>query len=255
MTQCTNPREVQEEDYIASLENDVRPQFAQHLKHCLYCQSELAVYKSLNAKMHQDFGFISPAQRVFCARTEQLGDYILGLLTPIETNKIKQHLNNCSYCSAEFQTIKTWLAEPDELLRDTNGEKLSWLRRVIATVVGMVDVGSTPAYAVTGLRGDTSDLPTTYQAEEVSVTLTVQPSDLYNKNDRMILGLVQRENQGFATMSGLQVQICKAGKVLATETIDEVGNFVFEAVQVPKLFDLEIQLEDKTIIVPDLGTI
>jgi hypothetical protein len=108
-----------------------------------------------------------------------------------------------------------------------------------------------PAYAQAGVRGSAEGLPLTFQAEEVTIVLTVQEVGPRSKGLN-ILGLVQSEAGPPEDLFGSEVRLLSQGLALASERLDELGNFFFENVQPPQPFELEITLASKIVMVPDL---
>lgn len=252
---CIQPDQVTEADYLAALNQDSRPEFKRHLAECEFCQREMQVYRNLNNKLSRQFEFISSPARTLCPETQRVGEYAAGLLGPMETAKLRQHLATCDRCSTEFAQISRWLLEPDALLEEQTahppdrpqGERFDWLRRVVATMLKP----TTLSYAQPGVRGSAEGLPLTFQAEELTIVLTVQAtgprSQVLN-----ILGLVQSEDGGIENLIGREIRLLSQGKEVASEALDELGNFIFENVQPPQPFELELTLETKIIVVPDL---
>ncbi len=257
LLKCIDPAQVDDADYLAAIAADARPNFNYHLEQCQFCQNELESYRMFDRQMHQHFGFITGPARALCVEAHRLGDFILGLLSQVETKKVDEHLKHCQFCSAEVSDLTSWLTDSaDPLLSLTQpGSGASrpggWLRKVVATLLNVGETTGRPNYALAGVRGGTEGLPHTYQAEEVSITVTIQTLKPYSK-EWMVLGLVQRDNHTMEAIAGVEVRICESGQTLATETIDELGNFVFAEVTPPDLFDLEIALEDKVVLVPHL---
>ena len=257
---CIQPLQVHEEDYLTALTAEARPEFLQHLQQCQYCQQELAAYNQLDTQLHQQLGFIISPARALCPAPQQLGEFGLGMLGQAQTRQIKQHLESCEWCPAELTSLQTWLSESDPFLQEQptmTSSKLrdaatpfEWVRRVVAS---LVSTGPRQAnYVLAGVRGDSEGLPLTYQAEEVYITVTIQLAAPRSK-DLMVLGLVQRDNQPVEATAGAQVRLSDSGTTLATEVVDELGNFVFAQVDAPSSFDLEITLDDKIVLVPNLS--
>ncbi len=247
---CVQPDQVLDEDYLAVLDSNPRPSFSQHLQSCLFCQNELAAYRKLDIAIHQDFSFITSSERVLCPSSQKLGEFALDLLVAVERNQVTNHLANCPYCPAELTALSGWVLADDPLLGKVAVAPLSGLRRIIAILLNQA--GTTPGYALAGVRGDSEKLPRNYQAEEVSVTLTIQ-TVAPRSRDLLVMGLVQRDNYPMDATAGAQVRLSEGGHILATEIIDELGNFVFEQITAPEHFDLEITLDDKIVMVPNLA--
>ena len=252
---CIRPDQVTEGDYLAFLNQDVRPEFKRHLAECEFCQREIQVYRSLDNKVRRQFEFISSPARTLCPETGQIGDYAAGLLGPLEADKLRRHLSTCDWCNTELTQIRQWLREPDPLLEEQTarppdqpqGERFEWLRRVVAGLLKP----DTLSYAQAGVRGTAEGLPQTFQAEELTIVLTVQPASPRSRVLN-ILGLVQTDDGNLDELIGRKIRLLSQGQEVACEALDELGNFIFENVQPPQPFELEILLETRIIIVPDL---
>lgn len=265
--QCIDPDQVNDEDYLAVITRNTRPGFVSHLDKCEFCRSELQAYQSLDNTMRRQFGFILHNKRLMCPNPQKIGEYVLGMLPAIEHIATGEHIKSCPHCSAELADIRSFVLDDEEQAvvikpsakepvlnsRPSDADKLEWLRRVVARMIEAVNPLQTPGYALAGVRGETTDLPLTYQAEEVLVTVTVQALKPHSK-ERMVLGMVQRDNSPMEATSGAIVRLYAGETTLATETIDELGNFIFDQI-VPLSSDtlgLEITLNDKIVLVENL---
>lgn len=252
---CIQPDQVTEADYLAALNQDSRPEFKRHLADCEFCRREIQVYRNLDDRLRRQFEFISSPARTLCPETQRVGEYAAGLLGAMESAKLRQHLATCDWCANEAAQIKQWLLEPDALLQEPvvpppdrpQGERFDWLRRVVATL----SKPTTLSYAQSGVRGSADGLPQTFQAEELTIVLTVQAVGP-RSHGLNILGLVQAGDGGIENLIGREIRLTSQGKEVASEALDELGNFIFENVQPPQPFELELTLETKIIVVPDL---
>lgn len=266
LLECIDPDQVNDADYLAAITRNTRPGFAIHLDKCDYCQGELKAFQHLDNSMRRQFGFILNHQRLMCPTSQQIGEFVLKMLPAIEQITIGEHVKNCPHCAAELADLREFILDEDpqpvtvkpsvkEVLTQPRPEpsaKLDWLRRVVAHLIETVTgPAPTPGYALAGVRGETSDLPLTYQAEEVLVTVTVQALKPHSK-ECMVLGMVQRDNFPMEATSGALVRLYTGETTLATETIDDLGNFVFDEVIPSGMLGLEITLEDKVVLVENL---
>jgi hypothetical protein len=262
---CIQPDQVHEADYLAALNQDSRPEFERHLAECQFCRSELQVYRQLDTRLRRQFEFISSPARTLCPEAHRAGEYALGLMSPVESSKLRQHLAQCPHCTEESEEIRRWLLEPDSWLDDHKKanrppdqsdwlapDRTDWLHRVVATL--LKSSTTAPAYTQAGVRGSAEGLPLTFQAEEVTIVLTVQGVGPRTKALN-ILGLVQTEAGSPEDLFGSEVRLLSQGQSLASERLDELGNFFFENVQPPQPFELEITLASKIVMVPDLKLI
>jgi hypothetical protein len=272
MLVCIAPHQVAEEDYLATVYEDSRPEFAQHMQQCDYCRAEIETYRALETGLSRMLVFQQADARQNCPPSQALGEFALKMLAQPEMHRLEAHVAGCPFCRTEVTELAEWLAEPDAATQQVpqtqsqatqpkpqpstqSGEKLDWLRKVIAHLVKVGDTltNPQPGYALAGVRGDMDGLPLTYQAEEILVTVTVQPIAPH-KPERMVIGLVQREDATMDAAMGARVRLYAGATALATETIDELGNFMFEEVTPAERqqLDLEITLSDRIVLVPNL---
>ena len=252
---CIQPDQVTEADYLAALTQDSRPEFKRHLDDCEFCRREIQVYRNLDNMVRRQFEFISGPTRTLCPEAQRVGEYASGLMGSMESAKMRQHLATCDWCKTEFEQISQWLLEPDALLEEQaapppnrpQGEKFDWVRRVVATL----SKPTTLSYTHSGVRGSADSLPQTFQAEELTIVLAVQAVGPRSQGLN-ILGLVQAGDGALDDLIGREIRLLSQGKEVATEALDELGNFIFENVQPPQPFELEITLETKIIVVPNL---
>lgn len=261
---CVDPKQVDDADYLAYLNHDGRSEFEAHLATCPFCQREVELYRKQDRAMRRNFNFIISSERPFCTETHKLGEYSLGLLSLLEKRELEAHLNSCQFCSEELNNLQSWLPEA-ELVPTTSqpGAKqfverdqpepfLVRLRRVVATLLS-IGLPQGDLALAGGLRGSLDGAPQIFEAEEVQITITVQPAGP-RRADLKVEGLVQRAAHDLAELEGVPVRLLKGTELLATEQIDDIGNFVFESVAPSDKFDLEITLEDKVVLVPDVST-
>ncbi len=258
---CIDPSQVSETDHLTALWGEASPDFELHRQKCEYCQNEIQLYRTQDSQLQRQLTFIHSPARALCPEAQQLGDFLVGMLSTKEGQNVADHLNTCSYCSAELADLQAWW--PETRIRPTAGKlqpsgelfpnvkPLKWLRRVLAITMQLGQATTQPQYALAGVRGSAEGLPMTFQAEEVSITLTIQPLTPSSKI-HLVLGLVQRDNYPIDSTTGAEVRLYGDGTTLATERIDELGNFAFDAVTPTDFFDLELTLEDKIVLVQNL---
>lgn len=257
---CIQPDQVNEADYLAALNKASRPEFERHLVQCEFCRNEIQVYRGLDNKLRRHFEFITSPARTLCPEAQRVGEFAAGLMVPLESAKMRQHLAQCAWCNTEAEQIRQWLSEPDAWLIEPSRrppdqpnlpitERLDRLRRVVATL--LKPDNSAPSLARSGVRGRDEGMALTFQAEEVTIILTVQEVGPRSKALN-ITGLVQAEDTSLEALAGKEVCLLYQGQAFATDALDELGNFIFEDVQPPQPFELEITLENKIIAVPDL---
>jgi hypothetical protein len=247
VTDCVNPTQVEETDYMAYLDGHQRPGFLEHLGICPYCQDEVEAYASTALILTDGLNLIQAPERANCPDTLSLAEYAWGFASPKAIKQVKAHLAKCIYCQQEYQQQQTWASEAAEASKKV-GEPTSWLKRI----VGVLQDSTQPRSGMAlGLRGNDQDFPVTYQAEGIAVSVTVQNASV-QRYDLQVMGLVFTEDQNEPlNPEGGEARLMQGNQILARDTLDDMGNFFFEEVK-PVDFDLEIQLQDRIVLIPSL---
>ncbi|HEX2915620.1 MAG TPA: hypothetical protein VH186_32970 [Chloroflexia bacterium] len=246
---CIDPSQVNDADYLAAISTEARPSFLVHLKNCAYCRRELALYRALDGHLHRQFRLHLRPAKTACPEPYQIGNYFEGLLRPDKKTELERHISKCTSCVNLFEEIQNWLSQPDPLLsRKAKAE----LRKVVATLSGQ---HYSMLQGAVGLRGVTNSMgisPQIYRAEEISITLSIQPLDLQQQEFR-VLGMIQREGYPVEASSGVRVSILNNGLPFISGEVDDLGHFVFSKISQDEVIDLEIVFDDRVVLVPELS--
>jgi len=259
--ECSQPGIIQDEELLAFLAGEpVRPVVQQHLAQCLRCSTRIAEYRELEHSLIQKF------YRWDCPSNQILGEFQLGLLSDKLLVSVQAHLAQCVLCSAEVSTLTAFLASDPmlveraavqassqnnhggsrqavkQLVEDLRERSAEHARRIIATLVPQQ-----PRYAYQRHTA-ASVWPRRYTAEDFSISLQVERG-LSRDDTIQVIGFVTRKGAALESLQGVTV-VLTAGAAY-TQTIDELGNFIFPAVQ-PATYTLELRLDDTTIVVERL---
>ena len=254
--ECIDPQQVNDSDYMAYLDGAKRSGFAQHLPACQYCQAEIAAFKVADAAISAQLHLTKAVNRASCPDTLVIGNYVLARLKPKARKELETHLATCKYCLQELAQFNMWAAETqtETTKRNTGNVPVKptdvkqWLGRVVATMLTITP--ATPPMSQ-GLRGDAPKLPIAYTAEGIVVNVVVQKAG-FNRVDLQVMGEVFVEDESMPlTLEGTEIRLLHAEETLATEVIDENGNFFFDGVKSVD-FNMEIQLFDRIVAIPDL---
>jgi hypothetical protein len=158
----------------------------------------------------------------------ELGEYHLGVLPATRAAAIEQHLPHCPHCQREIDQLEEYLAslepaaQPDPLQEAVERARV-WVARLVRG--GPAGGGQRPrlglAPAYTGLRGDATEEPLVYQAENAQVIVDVKP-DAEHADRWSVLGLVI----GLDKTAGFEAQLWQDEHQIQTTQLDELGNFV-----------------------------
>jgi len=269
--ECSEPGALRDEELVAYLAGEtVRPAVVQHLAHCQRCALQLATYR------HIELDMLSKLYRWDCPPNQVLGEFQMGMLLQVQASAVKNHLNRCLLCTAEVATLTEFLAHEPVLaqpapvvqrgvsvgnnhhpvqdvkrtLEQLREQSLAGARRIAAILVPQQ-----PRLAFQRNASAQSALwPRRYTAENVTVTVQVE-RDPEHKDAVQLIGFVTQKGAAIGVLRGNGVQLSAAGanaKTVYTQTIDDLGNFVFAALA-PADYSLELQLPAGIVVIDQLA--
>ncbi len=269
--ECSEPGALRDEELVAYLAGEtVRPAVVEHLAHCQHCSLQVATYRRVELEL------ISKLYRWDCPPNQVLGEYQLGMLSQAQAGAVKKHLKGCMLCTAEVATLTNFLAnEPVQAqalpvaekvvavpsittnnhharrtLEQLREQSLAGARRIAAILVPQQ-----PRLAYQRNAGSQSALwPRRYAAEDVTISVQVE-RDPVRKETLQLIGFVSQKGTTVGTLQGNAVQLStpeESGKTVYTQTIDELGNFVFSSL-VPSSYTLELQLPAGIVVIDQLS--
>jgi hypothetical protein len=264
--ECSKPGTIRREELLAYLAGEkVRPVVKQHLASCQYCSSQLATYQRMERTL------LKKLYRWDCPPSQVLGEYQFGLLSDEQATTVRDHLSRCVLCAAEVVTLNEFLAndqrtvapprsvpalvstqnnhhpgqEAKRLLETLREQSLTGVRRIIATLLP-----SPPTMGLAGVRGIQEVWPRLYAAEDVSINMQLER--IPKRKDVLRLnGIVARKGMTLQALQGTSVLLSVQAQAVYTQTIDDLGNFVFPSIA-PATYTLEVQFPDGVIIVEQL---
>ncbi len=270
--ECSEPGTLRDEELVAYLAGEtVRPAVVEHLAHCQRCSLQLATYRRIELEL------ISKLYRWDCPPNLVLGEYQMGMLSQTQMVAVKNHLQRCLLCTAEVATLTNFLAiepVPAQFLPVT--EKIASVspvatnnhhaKRMLDQLRGrdVIDhtrriaallVPQQPRLAYQRNAGSQPALwPRRYTAEDVTISVQVE-RDSVRKDTLQLIGFVAQKGTTVATLQGSAVQLStseESGKTIYTQTIDELGNFVFSSLA-SSSYTLELQLPEGTVVIDQLS--
>jgi len=270
--ECSAPGTIYDEELLAYLAGErVRPVVPQHLASCQSCTTKLADYRRIEHKL------IGKLYRWDCPPNQILGEYELGLLSGEVAAAVKRHLNTCVLCATEVATLADFLTDDATLvehpalprrkdpvsppsnhhgpahvakhaldqIREQSGEGI---RRIIANLLP-----PQPRYAHQREVGNTLESvtwPRRYSAEDISISVSVE-REMNQRDSLQLIGFVTRNGAALEALQGLPVLLASQANVQYTQSVDELGNFVFSSI-IPATYTLELQFPDRTIVIDAL---
>ncbi len=268
--ECLEPGAIHDEEMLAYLAGEkVRPLVEQHLRTCQYCANRLAEYR------HLELTLSSKLYRWDCPPTQVLGEYELGMLSKEMSAAVQHHLSMCVLCSAEVASLTAFLANDPMLAQpvaqvaasvplttssnnhhpvqdvmgilDSMRERTrTGIRRIAATLVP-------PAPRLAFQRGESAqsaEWPRRYTAEDISISVQVDRGTS-RKDALQLIGFVTRKDVALESLQGVPVQLVSQADTQYSQSIDELGNFVFSSI-VPAIYTLELQFPESTIVIDEL---
>jgi anti-sigma factor RsiW len=267
--QCSKPGTIRSEELLAYLAGEkVRPAVKEHLASCQYCSAQLAAYRRMERTL------IKKLYRWDCPANQILGEYQLGLLSNEQAAQVREHLQSCVLCVAEVAALNEFLEEEPVLVErvaaasqsvpalattqnnhhpvqnaprvfDSLHERASaGLRRIVARLLP-----PQPQLAL-GVRGSQAVWPRRYAAEDVSIDVQLERA-ANPKDSLQLIGLVTRKGMTVKALQGTTVQLSSHAQTVYTQTIDELGNFVFSPI-IPATYTLEVLFPDGIVVIEQL---
>ena len=270
--ECTEPGIIRDEELIAYVEGEkVRPTVGEHLAHCQACSSQVVTYQKLEYKLAYKL------YRWDCPPSQILGEFQLGLLDTVFSVAVKNHLLTCVRCSAEVATLTQFLTndpflvepvpavqkvgsaqhsslngsypveEAKRALEHLRAQTLAGARRIVAALLPPMQ----PGFAMQ--RNPVQQLalwPRNYIAEDVNISLQLE-SDPRQHATLQLVGLVTCKGVVLEALEGVPVRLTDLVGVSYTQTIDDLGNFVFSALA-PTTYVLELLFPEGVVVVDQM---
>ena len=274
--QCSNPGAISDEELLASLDNGtMRSEVQEHLEQCQRCTALIYQYS------HMERQLFHTLYRWNCPPGLVLGEYQLGLLSNEQARRVAEHVQSCERCTEEVSTLTNFLAvdaQPQFVpaqqplfydARQHISEKVKQAAEVAGTymesgrrVIQAVLAPSSPGLAMQRSTQQVDAWPRSYVAQDLTISLHLEQDQKY-RQEMQLIGLVMRDGDVHA-LEGATVQLLQQSmettasdeqtqvKVVAAQTIDELGNFIFSSLA-PALYTLEIQDSDAIVRIEGLA--
>ncbi|HXT37146.1 MAG TPA: hypothetical protein VN837_16345 [Chloroflexota bacterium] len=233
---CTDPSLFTPERLLAFAHGEPDEEIEPHLRVCPPCANSMAAYGTVDRVLR------ARLYRVECPPSQELGELALDLLTPEAALLARAHLAGCPHCQAEFSALRTDLVT-DPLL--DLARRPSPFRRLIAHL--LPPLGEVTAYTM--VRGEASDTVRSYEAEGITVSLTLEPSGSGVRRWNL-LGLVLPAGDVIEPPTGI-TRLSLRERLVGEAPLDELGNLVFSDLAAG-LYDLEITLPDSVIALEEV---
>lgn len=236
------PHMLNEDDLIAAVidPDHLSAEARQHLAQCPTCAERAAPYRQVVSAL------TSRLYRWDCPNTQEISDYAAGWLRGKRRRALTLHVKRCPRCAEELEISRQFLA-PAPLPATPP-------QRLIARLVPRRAMGA----ALAGLRGASSEdnggWPRQYQVNGISLSLhRAAPSP--GGSGAMLLGLISRAEAPPEAFANREVRLIASDAPdrppLATEQIDDLGNFVLSPIPTGR-FDLLILLPEGELVIEGL---
>ncbi|HEU5089153.1 MAG TPA: hypothetical protein VFT99_16970, partial [Roseiflexaceae bacterium] len=105
---CSLNSPLSEDTLSAVIDGLVDDETSAHLAQCPGCRARLEAARAIEHSLH------TRLYRLDCPSSQELADYHLGFVAvtdPIRDRAIIRHLETCSSCAAEIETLRAFLAD------------------------------------------------------------------------------------------------------------------------------------------------
>jgi hypothetical protein len=235
------PHILDEDDLVAAIVDPemVSAETRQHLAQCPTCAGRAAPYRQFISAL------TSRLYRWDCPQTQEVSDYAAGWLHGKRRRALTLHLRRCPRCTEELEISRQFLA-PTSTPRATRP-------RLIAQVLPR----RTTSPALAGIRGGSEDnegWPRQYQINDISLSLH-RAAPASGGSGAMLLGLISRAEAPPDSFTDIEIHLTAAETPdeppVATEQIDDLGNFVLSPIPTGR-FDLLILLPEGDLVIEGL---
>jgi anti-sigma factor RsiW len=217
--QCSRPPALDDLDLIAAADGEAHPDVLSHLAVCEHCAGRAQALTSLQGYLRQRL------YRAFCPPTDDLVAYQHGLLAAGRRSALAAHLADCPHCSREMELIARAAHDPPHMLAP-----LRFARRIVAELLSISPApGPMSLYGAT--RGTLSGAQYAYRADNLEITLRVERA-VGRPGLLALSGSLATEDEAIAALIGeASASLLYDDSVLAVVPLDELGDFLFEAVE------------------------
>ncbi len=95
--------------------------------------------------------------------------------------------------------------------------------------------------------------PRRYAAEDISISLQVERGP-HSRGALQLLGFVTRNGVALEALQGTPVQLSAQSQTVYTQSVDDLGNFVFPSL-VPATYALELQLPEGIVVIEHISVL
>jgi hypothetical protein len=208
---CFAPQEIKEGDLMAFVEERASQQVKEHVARCAFCAAEAAalaqVDRLLQAALYRDA----------CPAPETLLQFQTGLLPAREKRSIERHVQTCPHCTDELARLAALDAPQHGLWEE--------MRRTARAVVEAVRVAP-PSHLAAAVRGGRFSQQL-YRAGQLDIVLGSEA--LPSPHDQWRLrGRVTHAGLAVADLIGHTVRLVQRDRIVAQQTVDDLGYFSFD---------------------------
>ncbi len=231
MIECIKPDEIEEGDLLAYADGEANAAVQAHVRRCAYCTNQVAIYSNLERRL------LIGLYRTNCPDPDTLAHWQLHLLPANEELRVAAHTRICLHCSRE-------LAE----LNVVDDGLLTSLLAQLPDVMGWIEAKlmvTTPQAA--GLRRSFPTNQKRYYIDNLDIFVGAQPIG----KERRLVGRLHPTSDSQNQVNNLPVWLAQKGEVLADQTTDKQGRFIFTNVSSGQ-YDLGFGWQGKAIIIRDV---
>jgi hypothetical protein len=254
---CTQGHALDDLELIAAIDGEASSEVMAHLRACHACAARAQHFAGLQGLLRRRFF------RMFCPSTDDLVAFHHGMPPGEQHTSIAAHVADCPHCYRELSLLKQIATDAlagrappvfgseyadlhDEVRELPAEEALVGLRQVIAAAPLGHSLGEAPNGSRVA-RGASEFAQYAYQAENLQITIDVQPA--FDRSDRRTLtGVLFLDND--LPPGGCQASAHSArdNQLIQTAELDKLGYFVFPNM-LPGVYRLFLRLPDREVVI------
>lgn len=235
---CFAPEELEDGDYFSYLEGEATFAVKRHIESCPACLQEVARLEAMD-------NLITAGQyRDSCPEAVELLAFGTGMLTAVEQQTVKAHLQVCQFCQADLAMMELEKQTSLSSLSAQIGELSEKVKKAITAVP--VKMPAQPTFA---LRGDGRQNRDVYQAGDYQIIVVKMPLPAL-QNAWQIQGQILKSNVPAVQING-NIELIQNDDVVNQTNMNQFGNFSLNDQINEGVYTLKITFQNEIINIPN----
>lgn len=244
-TECASPPPLSDDQLLDALDGHTSAQVQAHLNRCEFCAARLEGMRMFERTLQTAMYWSN------CPTTEALTDYVMGELQGSARLKFDDHLQRCSLCREEVQTLQTlFVTDAVSQVNEPAPEPLweqvkDFFQSLEAQIVRILVPQPIPAYgSMKGSEGKRDSRILSYGNDPVSVMLSLEK---VGEGLKVVGDIIDTEAQDRWRGSFVELVRLAEDPERYLAQVDDEEQFIFNSI-IPGRYNLSIYVENEQIL-------